>query len=64
MRLGNILAPHDSSDAHLITLDLGIGESRLCVGSESLVKVSQRNFVEVNVKLLLQLVQIFLLGLG
>ena len=52
------------SDAHLITLDLGVGQSRVRVGSEPLVKVGQGNFVEVNVQLLLQLVQIFLLGLG
>ena len=49
---------------NLITLDLGIGEAGLRVCAESLVEVTQRNFVEVYVELLLQLVQIFLLGLG
>ena len=45
-------------------LDLGVGEAGVGVGAQPLVEVRQGNLVEVDVELLLQLVQVLLLGLG
>ena len=49
---------------YLVVLDLAVGEAGVWVGAQPLVQVSQGNLVEVDVKLLLQLVQVLLLGLG
>ena len=45
-------------------LDLAVGEAGVWVGAQPLVELRQRNLVEVDVELLLQLVQVLLLGLG
>ena len=49
---------------YLVMLDLGVGEAGVGVGAQPLVEVRQGNLVEVDVELLLQLVQVLLLGLG
>ena len=49
---------------HLIVLDLGVGEAGVGVGAEPLVELGKGHLVEVDVKLLLQLVQVLLLGFG
>ena len=49
---------------YLIMFNLGIGETSICVCAKTLVEVRNGDFVEVDVKLLLQLVQVFLLRLG
>ena len=45
-------------------LDLGVGEAGVGVGPQPLVEVRQGNLVEVDVELLLQLVEVLLLGLA
>ena len=45
-------------------LDLGIGKAGVRVCAETLVEVRYGDFVEVDVQLLLQLVQVLLLRLG
>ena len=49
---------------NLIVFNLGIGETSVRVCAKSLVKISQRNFVEIDVQLLLEFIEILLLGLG
>ena len=49
---------------YLIMFDLGSGEASLRVGSQPLEEVTNRDLVEVDVKLLLQLIQVLLLRLG
>ena len=54
----------DVSTLYLVVLDLAVGEAGVWVGAQPLVELRQGNLVEVDVKLLLQLVQVLLLGLG
>ena len=49
---------------YLVVLDLAVGEAGVGVGAQPLVELRQGNLVEVDVQLLLQLVQVLLLGLG
>ena len=49
---------------YLVVLDLAVGEAGVGVSAQPLVELRQGNLVEVDVKLLLQLVQVLLLGLG
>ena len=49
---------------YLVMLDLGVGEASVGVGAEPLVELGKGHLVEVDVKLLLQLVQVLLLGFG
>ena len=49
---------------YLIMFNLGIGETGIRICAKTLVEVRDGDFVEVDVKLLLQLVQVFLLRLG
>ena len=52
------------SDNYLIGLHLGIGQSGVEISSEPLTQFSDGDLVEVNVQLLLQLIEILLLGLA
>ena len=54
----------DLCTLYLVVLDLAVGEAGVWVGPQPLVELRQGNLVEVDVKLLLQLVQVLLLGLG
>ena len=54
----------DSRAVYLVVLDLAVGEAGVWVGAQPLVELRQGNLVEVDVKLLLQLVQVLLLRLG
>ena len=54
----------DLCTLYLVVLDLAVGEAGVGVGAQPLVQLRQRNLVEVDVQLLLQLVQVLLLGLG
>ena len=47
---------------YLVVLDLAVGEAGVWVGAQPLVELRQRNLVEVDVELLLQLVEVLLLG--
>ena len=58
------LHPPHSLAVYLVVLDLAVGEAGVGVGAQPLVELRQRNLVEVDVELLLQLVQVLLLGLG
>ena len=54
----------DLCTLYLVVLDLAVGEAGVWVGAQPLVELRQGNLVEVDVQLLLQLVQVLLLGLG
>ena len=60
----NVITALNMFTPHLIVLDLGVGEASVGVGAEPLVELGKGHLVEVDVKLLLQLGQVLLLGLG
>ena len=49
---------------NLIGLNLGVGQPGVEVSPQSLAELSHRDLVEVDVELLLQLVEVLLLGLA
>ena len=49
---------------YLIGLNLGVGQPGVEVSPQSLAELSHRDLVEVDVELLLQLVEVLLLGLA
>ena len=58
------MSPDWSQSTNLISLHLGISEAGVQISSQALAQLSDRDLVEVDVELLLQLVEVLLLGLA
>ena len=56
------MSPDWSQSTNLISLHLGISEAGVQISSQALAQLSDRDLVEVDVELLLQLVEVLLLG--